>query len=132
MAGTVSATFETRKSNLPMKIFLLCSALAALALPAANAQARPLNSDPDFPHVSVSYAGLDLNRPAGADLMIARVRRAAHLVCSDGLFVERTEVRRINECVRVAMTGAFAQLDAPLVRARYLERTPNAELAASR
>jgi UrcA family protein len=111
-----------------MKTFLLCSALAALALPAA-AEARAANSDAELPKVVVSYADLDLNRPAGADVMIARVRRAAQSVCSDDLFAGHTQVRQIRKCVRSAMSGAFAQLDAPLVTSRYLHPAPNAEFA---
>jgi UrcA family protein len=110
-----------------MKTFLLCGALAALLLPAA-AQARPANDD--LPQVVVHYADLDLDRPAGADVMIARVRRAARSVCQDQMFAPRTQVRRTNACVRTAMTDAFAQLDAPLVTARYLKTVPTAEFAA--
>lgn len=112
-----------------MKTFLLCGALAALALPAA-AEARPADDDAAFLQVTVSYADLDLNRPAGADVMIARVRRAAQSVCRADLFRGHTRVRQVRQCVRSAMTGAFAQVDAPLVTTRYLDTVPHAEFAA--
>lgn len=111
-----------------MKTFLLCGALAALAFPAA-AEPHAANIDPEFLQVIVSYADLDLNRPAGADVMIARVRRAAQSVCRDDLFRGHTRVRQIRQCVRSAMTGALAQVDAPLVTTRYLDTAPRTEFA---
>jgi UrcA family protein len=112
-----------------MKTYLLCGALIAFALP-ASAEVRPTPGDPDVLQTTVSYADLDLNRPAGADVMIARVRRAARTVCGDGMFTPHAQVRRVHSCVRQAMTGAFEQLDAPLVTARFLKTAPQAVLAA--
>ena len=111
-----------------MKTLILCSALVALATP-AFARVQPVAGDPDVLQTSVSYADLDLTRPAGADVMIARVRRAAQQVCGQELFAEHNRARHISACVRTAMDGAFAQLDAPLVTARYAHAAPPARLA---
>jgi UrcA family protein len=113
-----------------MKPYLLCGALVAFALPATAAEVRPTNGDPDILQTTVSYADLDLNRPAGADVMVARVRRAARTVCGYRSYADHTEVQRVRACVAHAMTGAFAQLDAPLVTARFSHTVPQAELAA--
>ena len=113
-----------------MKNFLLCGALLVIATPAAAAGLLPVNENPEFQQTTVSYADLDLSRPAGAKVMVARLRRAARAVCDDGLFSDHTRLRRIRVCVRSAMTGALEQLDAPLVTARYLKTLPRAELAS--
>jgi UrcA family protein len=113
-----------------MKTYLLCGALMAFAVPASAAEVRPTSGDPDILQTTVNYADLDLNRPAGADVMIARVRRAARTVCHAGMFLQHSQVRRTHACVRQAMTGAFAQVDAPLVTSRFLKTAPQAELAA--
>jgi UrcA family protein len=114
-----------------MKAYLLCGALLVLAAPATAAEVRPANGDPEVLQTTVGYADLDLNRPAGADVMIARVRRAARSVCRhDELFAKHNQVRRSRACVRQAMTGAFEQLGAQLVTARFLNTAPQAELAA--
>lgn len=112
-----------------MKTFLLCGALIAVAAPAA-AEVRPTRADPEVFETLVNYADLDLGRPAGADVMIARVRRAAREVCGQAIFSPRLEVRRHRTCVREAMNGAFMRLDAPLVTARFFRTGSPAELAA--
>jgi UrcA family protein len=113
-----------------MKSYLLGGALIAFALPAGAADAQPTTGEPEFRQTVVRYADLDLSRPAGADVMIARVRRAARTVCGDGMFTPHAQVRRVHACVAQAMTGAFAQLDAPLVATRYRHTVPQAVLAA--
>ena len=112
-----------------MKTLLLCGALIAVAAPAA-AEVHPASGNPDALETTVNYADLDLSRPAGADVMIARVRRAARSVCGQEITGDRREIRRNHACVREAMNGAFMQLDAPLVTTRFLRTGSSAELAA--
>lgn len=112
-----------------MKTLICCAALVAIAAPAV-AGVHPMKGDDERLQTSVSYADLDLSRPAGADVMIARIRRAAQAVCGQELFAEHDRARHTRACVREAMNGAFEQLDAPLVTARFHGTVSPAELAA--
>jgi UrcA family protein len=114
-----------------MKTRLFCGAMLALAFSTtATAEVRPAIENPELRQTSVGYADLDLSRPAGADVMIGRVRRAARAVCRDDLFPERARVRQIHACVRTAMMDALEQLDEPFVAARFLKTVHRTELAA--
>lgn len=113
-----------------MKTLIVCAALVAIAVPAAAAGIHPARQDPEVLQTTVSYADLDLNRPAGADVMIARVRRAAQAVCGQGLFADLNRTKHTRDCVAAAMDAAFAQVDAPLVTTRFAHKPPAAELAA--
>ncbi|HEX4710659.1 UrcA family protein [Phenylobacterium sp.] len=113
-----------------MKILILCGALVAIAAPAAAAGVHPMKGDPEVLQMAVSYADLDLSRPAGADVMIARIRRAAALVCDNETVAELRRVQQSRACMSEAMNAAFMQLGAPLVTARFAHMAPPAELAA--
>ena len=113
-----------------MKTLIFCAALVAIAAPATAGAVQPVNGDSEFPQASVSYADLDLSRPAGADIMVARIRRAARQVCGQELFADLDRARTTRACIRHAMDSAIGQVDAPLVTARYFDAKSPTKLAA--
>jgi UrcA family protein len=98
-------------------IRLLVPTLAALAI------ATPAAASADGPFattsVSVSSAGLALDRTSDAGIMASRLDRGAMGVCGASRFSARdvqTAVRR-SACYRDAMEQALASLNAPAVTA---------------
>jgi len=88
--------------------------LCAVA-PAAFAAALP----DDVRRQVVSYADLDLARPAGAQELYHRIRRAARDVCEtsyDRLGHER-------HCIAQAIARAVAEVGGPLLTTRHLAAT---------
>ena len=87
----------------------ICAALLASSL-AGAATPRPIDSSRER---VVSYAGLDLTKPADAKRLYQRVKTAARDVCwMPGLgAMIATEHRR--HCVKEATERALAQVDAP-------------------
>lgn len=114
-----------------MKTLIFIAALAALAAPAA-AQTGASRDRSDVVQVKVRFSDLDLTRPAGAEIMISRLRRAAETVCGP-----EPDLRALyatlsyRDCFAGAMSAAVSQLNAPLVTARYSRVSP-ARLLADR
>lgn len=97
-----------------MKTLVLFAAIAAIASPAA---AQPKT---DFPSLVVKYADLDLTRPTGADVLIARIERAADEVCGSSNGARSlTEVALHRACKKETMAAAVRSVNAPLVSARF-------------
>ena len=70
-------------------------------------------TDDDAPSMSVSYAGLDLNDPAGMHTLYGRLKVAARLVCGGDISGVR-EVQRIfahRACVDDALDSAIDSID---------------------
>ena len=70
-------------------------------------------ADDDTPSMSVSYAGLDLNDPAGMHTLYGRLKVAARLVCGGDISGVR-EVQRIfahKACVDDALDSAIDSID---------------------
>lgn len=70
-------------------------------------------ADDEEPSVSVSYAGLDLNDPAGMRILYGRLKVAARLVCGGDISGVR-EVQRIlahKACVDDALDSAVDSID---------------------
>jgi UrcA family protein len=102
-----------------MKALILCGAMFALAAPAA-AEVRPARGQPDVLETTVEFSDLDLNRTSDADMMLARLRRAAREVCGLApLPHELGKGQRHRACVAATMDATVARVDAPLVTARY-------------
>ena len=80
-------------------------------------------SDRDMEMVSVSYAELDISKPAGAEVLYDRLQRAAKEVC--GLNVRPSSAfYAVNAadwkaCYEVALSRAVAEIDAPLVKEQH-------------
>ena len=71
------------------------------------------------PRIEVSYADLNLRSPAGAEVMLNRIRWAAARVC------ERPDIREVNfmaiyrACESAAVRNAVAELNAAMVSQLY-------------
>ncbi|GAA0537827.1 UrcA family protein [Rhizomicrobium palustre] len=93
-----------------MTRFLTALALSACTVFAAASAA---------PQISVSYADLDLARPAGATTLINRIRVAAETVCGSADIRDLAAFRRRSACVTEAMDNAIRSVNAPLVARVY-------------
>jgi UrcA family protein len=99
---------------------IVCVALAASTLATGKAAADP--SAENGPSVRVSYADLNLQSPAGAQTMYARLENAARHVCDDRAGIRPViELRALHACVAAALNHAVADLDQPLVTSLYAE-----------
>ncbi|NWG53979.1 MAG: UrcA family protein [Hydrogenophilaceae bacterium] len=97
-----------------------CLALAALCCLAAPAAADPAREN----RVVVRYGDLDLDDPADAYRMYARLGRAANEACGgrpDGYAPLETRRRRLayEACVEGALNRAVARLREPMVTAYH-------------
>lgn len=105
-----------------MKTLIALAALIAIASPAV-AQVSAV-----APKVVVKYGDLDLSRPAGANALILRIRQAAKNTCAGFSTRLLSEASEHRACLQETMAAAVAQIDAPLVSARF-EQPANRYLA---
>ena len=80
-------------------------------------------SQDELESVAVSYAELDLSKPAGAVVLYDRLQRAAEEVCgvddrSSSLYSALTKTDK-RACYEDALSRAVAQVDAPLVKEQH-------------
>ena len=115
------------------RLLILCAATAAVAAPASAGGVRPAKEIPDAYEMTVGYSDLDLDRPAGADMLLARLKQAERAVCGEPSdprdLAGKARARR--SCVTVTMEDAVDRVGAPLVTARY-ERSKSAAMLAER
>jgi UrcA family protein len=99
---------------------LLAASLVALTLGTAAAHAAEAG---DPLTKTIAYGDLNLETADGARVLYARVRDAAHAVCSP--FEGREPARQIRwqACYDHAMASAVAQIDKPRVTALHSEKT---------
>lgn len=102
-------------------LHVLKAAIAGMAI-----CALPLSptADADTParqvSIAVSYAGLDLSSPAGAEAMLGRMRLATRKICGDAPHPSQLSAGlRHKACRTSVMTGAVATLGHPTVTAAY-------------
>lgn len=104
-----------------MKTTLIAATLAITSLSAVlPAQAEDWTK---VPQIDVPYGDLNLANPAGAEIMLRRIRNAASKVCGgtpDNHYAQ--DVARYRKCVRIATSNAVAQLNAALVTALHAGR----------
>lgn len=101
-----------------MKNVILAASFAffVAASGTAHAQTASLHAR----QVEVSYADLNLNSEAGAHVMLSRLQAAARQACGGWPDMHNLDTWTIyRNCVRDAMDGAMAQLNAPLVAQLY-------------
>src|SRR5262245_16198362 len=68
--------------------------------------------------ITVHYAELDLSKPAGAQVLYSRIKKAAYIVCNGrGTLVERQ--RFYPACYRDAVTRAVTAINSPLLSALH-------------
>jgi UrcA family protein len=103
------------------------AAIAALGF-AAVTHAAPVadrSSDSDATSVNVSIAGLDLSNPAGAKVVLQRIRAAAQTVCGGEPDIRLTERFTLYQsCLKTTVDGAVASLASPLVTAMNAGPSP--------
>ena len=105
-----------------------CGAFGLLALSPASATTIERNSQ------RVSYADLNLDHQAGAEVLLHRIRTAADAVCGDRF--GRMSLRRhatIRACSRSAMNKAVSDVGSPVLAElfydRYFDRRPSVTIA---
>ncbi len=75
------------------------------------------------PSVTVSFAGLDLSRPAGAQVLYQRIERAAFEVCDVFVGGRFPEARaKASTCYKDAVANAVAQVNSPQLSAIHRAR----------
>ncbi len=108
------STFISRKTTTAWLVTLTTIACAAGSRAA-------LADDPVYTTVqkTVSYADLDLSKPAGAQALYDRIKKAASSVCSeleDSQFEHRVMFR---ECYDQAVANAVAKANRPMLTTLY-------------
>jgi UrcA family protein len=117
-----------------MNIFNARTALARAGITAAFALSTCLiahtaaaKDNGDLVEVTVSYADLDLSKPAGAQALYKRIRRAARQVCTPRVVISPIHAGpRFRTCYDEAMANAIAQVNRPVLTALYKEKTKTA------
>jgi UrcA family protein len=76
-------------------------------------------SDNDVRKVTVGYAELDLSKPAGADALYQRIKRAAFLVCGgEDSPIGWNRIQK-QQCISASVDEAVAKVNAPLLSALH-------------
>jgi UrcA family protein len=92
-----------------VQIVLGGAVLAAAAVSPAAA-ATPVAAGQEQASVAVSYAGLDLAKPADAARLDRRIRMAAQAVCGDNPLRDVTVSPAVQECEKEAVARARGQV----------------------
>jgi UrcA family protein len=87
---------------------LLCAAMTVGGL---QATARAAIDD-GVKKETVSYADLDLSKPAGAKTLYGRIASAAHRVCADS-YRDLAMTRWVNTCTDKAIDEAVRKVNSP-------------------
>jgi UrcA family protein len=101
---------------------LWAAGLAAIYLttlsPHAAAEPKPLFLD--APSIKVSFADLDLSKPAGADTLYKRIKRASRMVCRDSASPSDPKgTRSYRKCYEAAMDNAVRHVGVPTLTALH-------------
>jgi UrcA family protein len=114
---------------------LLASGLAAvvLGLGAANSFATPAqisarSSSDNVRSVKISFAELDISKPAGAQALYKRIRKAAFVVCGAYDSPMPWYYTAKTECFKTAVDDAVAKVNSPLLTS--LHTNENTRLAS--
>lgn len=103
-----------------MKTPLIVTALLTAGMAFTEAQAA--NQTQPVTQITVRYDDLDLSKPAGAEAMLIRLKRAAERACGYAPDARAAVRWRYNRCFDAALADAVEQLDAPLVSALHTDR----------
>jgi UrcA family protein len=96
---------------------LIAGGAQALADPAA----RPRSLEPS---VTVRFADLNLNSPAGARVLYGRIQSAAQTVCGPSFSLwNGSQWHAWKECYRTTIDAAVRQIDRPVLTALHLHLT---------
>jgi UrcA family protein len=111
---------------------VFAASLATAAPASAGPKVIPSPENPALVQTTVALGDLDLGRPAGAQVAVKRIRRAAKAVCgSDTVFSYPLALQTgWRACSKSSMANAVDRLDHPMVtRAAYGEKAPTAYAA---
>lgn len=96
-----------------LTIFFASALALAAGVPSAHAQ-------PEQRQIAVRYADLDISRPAGAEVLIDRIRLVARSVCgAEADIRDIARFRAQTTCQHEAMETAIRSLHSPLVAKLY-------------
>jgi UrcA family protein len=107
---------------------LLASGLAAVALGLASAQSFATTSADGVRSIEVSFAELDLTKPAGAETLYKRIKKAAFVVCGAYDSPMSWNHAAKTQCFKNAVDEAVARVNSPLLSS--LHRNENTRLAS--
>jgi UrcA family protein len=97
--------------------FAVCTSLVAYS---ASAESNVKSQ-------TVSFADLDLSKPAGAQTLYKRIQKAARHVCGPtDKYTYITPRKAFRECYEAAVADAVAQVDRPSLTALHREQTRSA------
>lgn len=118
---------NTNAVVLNAKAFIYIAALTACAAISAPAQAGDHKVIVKIP---VSYAGLDLNQPAGAQALYHRLQYAAYVACTEGDRVGLEPEFALATCIEKSMGDAVRSAKQPQLTMIYLKaHTPKEAMA---
>lgn len=98
------------------------TALVALFFGLAATYAVAGETD-EAPSVQVSYADLDLSKPAGAETLYRRIEGAARSVCGPRHSRNLNQVQAFRTCYKNAIEDALQQVNESLVFAVHRNKT---------
>ncbi|HSZ07199.1 MAG TPA: UrcA family protein [Steroidobacteraceae bacterium] len=102
------------RNTLHAASFFLCGALTLSALQATALQATRAD---DPPSQRVSYADLDISKPAGAKVLYSRIVAAAKRVCELNGYKDLSTMRWVQVCTDHAIDNAVRDVDSPALSA---------------
>jgi UrcA family protein len=107
---------------------LLASGLAAMAIGLASTQSFAATSADGVRSIEVSYAELDLTKPAGAQTLYERIKKAAYTVCGAYDSPMAWNYPAKTQCLKTAIDDAVAKVNSPLLTS--LHRNENTRVAS--
>ena len=114
MTNPTSRTLRATRTGLAA--LAVCTCLVAHGAPAAQAVKMQ----------AVSYADLDLSKPAGAQTLYKRIKAAARVVCGPADHYSYMTPKAFRECFETAIADAVAQVDRPSLTALHRVETRTA------
>jgi len=96
----------------------------AAAMFLGNASYADAQPAPAGKQIAVNYADLNISRPAGAEVLITRMRAAAAQVCGPAPDVRDLVMYRFyRQCIMEAVDRGVASVNAPVVTEVYRGNT---------
>ena len=92
--------------------FFLCGAIALCTL---QMTARASSDGPASQ--KVSYADLDISKPAGAKVLYGRIKAAARHVCALNGYNDLSAMQWVNQCTDIAIDKAVKDVGSPALSA---------------
>jgi UrcA family protein len=102
----------TIQNTAPAAAFFLFGAIALCTL-----QATARASDDALPSQRVSYADLDISKPAGAKVLYGRIVSAARHVCALNGNRDLGSIQWVNQCTDLAINKAVKDVGSPALSA---------------